>query len=85
MKTNFITSLQRDTYVEPQSSAPDPGKDTADYIDSHIVAAIVETLKKMPSDDDIESGARGFTDWPLHQVSFIAGANWLKKQLLKPQ
>ena len=76
-------------YTEEQSS--NPGKDTADYIDKHIVQAMVEVAKEiieLPSDEEIEEYLQKTHTKavnPLnvyYRTGFKKGAKWMKEQIL---
>jgi len=38
---------------------------------------------ELPSDEEIEARARGFTDYPYGQAGFIRGTQYMKEQILK--
>ena len=76
-------------YTEEQSS--NSGKDTADYIDKHIVQAMVEVAKEiieLPSDEEIEEYLQKTHTKavnPLnvyYRTGFESGAKWIKEQIL---
>jgi len=37
---------------------------------------------ELPSDEEIEARARGFTDYPYGQAGFIRGTQYMKEQIL---
>ena len=77
-KMNVIYSLEDLTPIELPS---DTAEDTADYIDRHIVKAMVEVAKKpinFPSDEEIEERA----ERNVNKYSFIDGVEWLKDKIL---
>jgi hypothetical protein len=57
--------------MKKEEPKQEPGKETADYIDRHIVEALVEVAKqKMYSEEDLEvayfegrEGLYSFNDW----------------------
>ena len=70
-------------YTEEQSS--NPGKDTADYIDKHIVQAMVEVAKEiieLPSDEEISIEASNRHYGTNFKNVFASGAKWMKEQIL---
>lgn len=76
-------------YTEEQSS--NSGKDTADYIDKHIVQAMVEVAKEiieLPSDEEIEEYLQKTHTKavnPLnvyYRTGFITGVKWMKEQII---
>ena len=62
---------------------PEPGKETADYIDRHIVEAMVEVAKqKMYSEEDMKSSFQvgfnvGYND--EESPSYLTFEEWIKE------
>ena len=46
------------------------------YIDEYV------TPIELPSDEEIESRARGYSDYPYGQAGFIRGTKYMKEQIL---
>ena len=81
--------------LTPIELPSNPGKDTADYIDRHIVQAMVEVAKEiieLPSDEEIKSYSDRYST--IHEdvsdklgkylvsAIHIDGAKWMKEQIL---
>jgi len=74
----YYDIFKRHTPIELPS---DTAEDTADYIDRHIVKAMVEVAKKpinFPSDEEIEERAKR----NVNKYSFIDGVEWLKDKII---
>ena len=49
------------------------------YVENSIKSL---TPIELPSDEEIEARARGFTDYPYGQAGFIRGCQWVIEQIL---
>ena len=64
----------------PQQEISDGGEDTADYIDRHLVAALVQhSIAIKISDEEINQAAPMGN--PTLEDGFVRGAKWYREQL----
>jgi hypothetical protein len=70
-------------YTEEQVREVIMSIDTSIYITDSYIDSKIEQLKpiELPSDEEIEARARGFTDYPYGQAGFIRGCQWVIEQI----